>query len=658
MCGISALFAKKLLNASAARQIFSMTQAIRHRGPDDEGYVFFGAGTTVLGGENTPCEAYGKNFPYLPEYKINSIPFHCFAALGHRRLAILDLSAAGHQPMSTPDRRYWITYNGEVYNYLEIRLELEKLGHRFITQSDTEVILHAYAEWGAQCLHHFNGMFAFVIFDRQDRKLFAARDRFGVKPLYIWESPEGYAAFASEIKQFTVLPGWNPAMHGQCVYDYLNWGIKNHTEDSFFQGVKQLGGGKYIETALDSLLLQPKTWYNLKPKPFQGTFEDAAERFGLLLVDAVRLRLRADVAVGSCLSGGLDSSAIVCIANKLLREQNSAEKQMTFTACSDVARFDEKDFADIVVKHTGVKAHYTYPALMNLLQISSDLIWCQDEPFGSTSMYAQWCVFELVKKNGVKVILDGQGSDEQLAGYHGFFGNHFFDLLMGLQWRNLFKEMAIAKGMHTALQPLPLLLNKLTPNALRQPIRKFLGKTSSHADWFCMERLKADRRDPLRQDPNKSVQHQSLQQLMRSSLPMLLHWEDRNSMAHSVESRTPFLDYRLVEFTLGLPGEFKISEGWTKKVMREAMKGILPEEIRLRIDKKGFVTAEEEWVKKKAPQLFLDAVKETMELSQGILKSKVLKEAELMIAGKIPFNFFIWRFVCFGQWIKRFSVSI
>ncbi len=642
-----------------------MTTIIRHRGPDDEGFAFFGTQPKeifTVGGRDTPTDVFGAPFPYAPQKNEHRhIPKASFnAALGHRRLSILDLSAAGHQPMCTPNRRFWITYNGEVYNYIEVRKELESLGCHFVSQTDTEVILAAYQQWGSQALHRFNGMFAFVIYDSFENTFFAARDRFGVKPLYYWISPEGVIAFASEIKQFTVLPGWTSTLNGQEAHDFLNWGTKNHTAETFFSGVRQIQGGHYIFESLKNSprTLTPRPWYKLEPLPFKGSFQEASEGFRQLLEDAIRLRLRADVPTGSCLSGGLDSSTIVCLTNLLLRGVNAADKQKAFIACSDVPRFNEKDFADIVVQHTNTEAHYTTPSLPHLFHIRSDLIWYQDEPFVSTSQFAQWSVFELVKQNKVKVILDGQGSDEQLAGYHGYFGNHFYDLLTKFKWATLLQEMKLSKQMHPSLQPHMLLFNKLTPDILRQPLRKWFGKTTQHSGWFDATRLRADPRDPLGNDPHKSVFHQSLQQIHRSSLPMLLHYEDRNSMAHSVESRTPFLDYRLVEYTLGLPSEFKISQGWTKRVLRESMKGILPEKIRNRIDKLGFVTAEEEWVRKEAPDQFRQAIREAVEVSQGIIHPSIYTATENIIAGRQPFNFLIWRLISFGEWMKRFSVKV
>jgi asparagine synthase (glutamine-hydrolysing) len=661
MCGISALFAKSLA-PNVAKAIVPMTSFARHRGPDDEGFAFFSRDSfLVLGGEDTPPEAYHNAFAHRPNRPFPApLPEHIMAVLGHRRLAIIDLSPAGHQPFCTADQRYWITYNGEVYNYLEIRQELLNLGHSFVTQTDTEVILQAYAEWGPECLHKFNGMFAFIIYDSHRHRAFVARDRFGVKPLYFWNSPQGFLAFCSEIKQLTILPGWQACAYGQGLYDYLNWGVKDHSSQTLFSGVHQLRGGEMLEFVVgkdDLTSLKPVRWYHLRPRLFEGNFTNAIQEFRSLFEDAIRLRLRADVNIGSCLSGGLDSSSIVCVVNQLLRKQNTLGQQTTFTACSDIKRYDESDYASLVVKHTGVQAHYITPTLDLLFEHLPSLIWHQDEPFGSTSLYAQWSVFKKADQEKVKVILDGQGADEQLAGYHGFFGNHFYDLLLQMKGLTLWKEMKAAKHKHKDLRPLLLLLNKITPDFLRQPVRQWMGKTSADVSWMDHTRLNAQPSDPFKQEPQHSVVHQSIQQLTRSSVPMLLHWEDRNSMAHSVESRTPFLDYRLVEYTLGLPSEFKIKQGWTKHLLREAMQGVLPEPVRVRTDKMGFVTPEEHWIRHQAPERFLQAIQDTLDLTQSFIKPHAMDHAKRMVSGQKPFDFSLWRLICLGEWIKCFSVK-
>lgn len=662
MCGIAALFCPDPYPLDDL--IRKMTTVVRHRGPDGEGVVIFSARnfvSTPLGGADTTDDAYHSRLAYAP--RRNSGPVSdAVMALGHRRLAIIDLSVTGHQPMCTADGLVWITYNGEIYNHLELRDELQQLGHVFVSHSDTEVILQAYLAWGTKCVDRLNGMFAFVLIDRMTGRVFAARDRFGVKPLYLWRSPEGLVAMASEIKQFTVLPGWSPRANGQQVYDFLNWGLFDHTEETMFQGVRQLRGGEYIDGAIKDLqkTFPIRRWYQLTPRPFSGDMKMAADEFVALFTDAVRLRLRADVPVGSCLSGGLDSSSIVCVANLLLRSAGAGSNQNTFSACATEKRFDERHHIDVVVGHTGVKAHYVYPDLGELFETLDAMTWHQDEPFGSTSMWAQWKVFELAKSSRVKVLLDGQGADELLLGYHGFFAPHFAGLFAARRWGTLLREVYAAKRLHelSYVSSVKYLANAILPEPLRRPLRRLVGKPSSMPHWINQERLACDDRDPTLAYGFKttSVNQMAHAMLTATSVPMLLHWEDRDSMAHSIESRLPFLDYRVAEFLMGLPAEMKLWNATTKQVLREAMRGTLPEPIRIRMDKMGFVTPEETWVRKDASERFRVELRRAVDASQGVLKASALDHFDAVIGGRESFNFLVWRMISFGRWMERFNV--
>ena len=672
MCGISALYSPHA--ALAPDTMRAVLAAVRHRGPDDEGIAcFHGAGMTpaAFGGTATPDAVYAAALPYAPsrgEIQAASASL----ALAHRRLSILDLSPSGHQPMCSADRSNWITYNGEIYNYVELREELKTLGRSFVSQSDTEVILAAYQQWGTECLTRFNGMFAFVLFDRSRRTLFAARDRFGIKPLYYWISPDGLIAFASEIKQFTVLPGWQSRINGQRAYDFLNWALLDHTDETLYDSVHQLRGGEALTLELGGNRpvaanpggrLPVYCWYELAPRQFGGTLAEAGEEFRRLLTDSIRLRLRSDVSVGSCLSGGLDSSSIVCLMNELLREHDAQAMQKTFSACSVVKRFDEREFIDEVVGHTATDAHYVYPDHNDLFRTLDRMTWHQDEPFGSTSIFAQWCVFQLAAENGVKVMLDGQGADEQLAGYHNYFAPRFGGLLRSLQWATLWQEILAARRRHdhALLWGLKQTFNNVLPEVLRQPMRRAAGQPGVVAPWLDMDRMGAIPRDPFLAAGTakaRSVQAMSLSQFRATSIPMLLHWEDRDSMAHSIEARVPFLDYRLVEFVLGLPDEFKISGGETKRLLREGMRGVLPERVRTRMDKLGFATPEQEWLTKLNPDRFRRALRESVDVSAGIVKEEVTSLLDEMIEGRQPFSFLIWRLISFGTWMRVFSLRV
>jgi asparagine synthase (glutamine-hydrolysing) len=667
VCGITALFVTNPQPLNGL--IRATTRLARHRGPDDEGYALFagdGLMPSTFGGQDTPSETYGSRFAYAPDRALDDGAQGAFnIALGHRRLSIVDLSPAGHQPMcTTPDGRYWIVYNGEVYNHIELRAELAALGRQFVSHSDTEVILQAYAQWGERCLDRFNGMFAFVLLDRVARRVLIARDRFGIKPVYLWRSPAGLLAIASETKQFSVLPGWAPRVNGQRAYDFLNWGLLDHSDETLFSDVRQLRGGELVHCELSDLgrSLPVRRWYRLEPRVFLGTIEDAAHEFRSLFTDAVRLRLRADVAVGSCLSGGLDSSSIVCVANELLRSQGAEVQQHTFSACATVQRYDEREYIDEVVARTGVQAHYVYPDLSELFDTLDAITWHQDEPFGSTSIYAQWHVFKLSADARVKVLLDGQGADELLAGYHGFFAPHFAGLFASLRWGTLWREIRAAERLHGLglVDALKYLGNAVLPEPIRQPLRRLVGRPAAAPSWIEPGRLSFDDRDPSLAYGFKttSVNRMAASMLTGTSVPMLLHWEDRDSMAHSIESRLPFLDYRLAEFVMGLPEAFKLANATTKQVLRRGLQGVLPELIRTRMDKMGFVTPEEVWVRQDAPDRFRAELRRAVDASRGVINARALDRLEAMIAGRETFSFMIWRMISFGRWMERFSVDL
>ncbi|MFZ2497817.1 asparagine synthase (glutamine-hydrolyzing) [Methanosarcina sp.] len=666
MCGIAVLVS---LSGSPEplKSIGSMMNTIQHRGPNDEGIVFFHKHTyewIPYGGNDTPNEVFDSHLTYLPKAKFNrTVPAKSIMVFGHRRLSIVDISPKGHQPMCYANERYWITFNGEIYNYQEIRQDLELLGHHFLSNTDTEVILAAYAQWGKECLHRFNGMWAFVIFDRQTGKIFASRDRFGVKPLYYWFSNKSFLAFASEIKEFTVLPGWKPTMNGARVYDYLANNLTDHTSETLFQDVYQIRGGEAFEICINEITdrLPIYRWYTLCPIKFKGTFEQASHDLRELLKDSVKLRLRADVQVGSCLSGGLDSSSIVCLANDILKDERKENFQKTFSACSDVDRFDEREFADEVISTRNLEAYYTYPSVDDLFETLDEIIWHQDEPFGSTSIYAQWLVFQLAANQGVKVMLDGQGADEQLCGYHDFFGFRYAELFRAGRWRALFTELDAAKELHgyTKASSLKSMKSSLLPKSWKKTMKKVFMQETLRLSWLDMDKLELNSRQYRLNIPlSNTINELSYVRMIYTSLPLLLRWEDRDSMAHSVESRVPFLDYRLVEFIMSLPEDFKICDGYTKRVLREGMRGILPEKIRMRVDKKGFITAEEDWIRVQKPDLFRKMLRESVNQSQGVLKEEAIEELERIIEGNKPFSSQIWRLICFGKWVKIFGVQI
>jgi len=665
MCGISLLI--RLDEKSRVDHIERMTRCVRHRGPDDEGYVFFSQvqgtyGSFCVGGDETPESVLDAGLPYTPPQSRHTVPEHPDIAMGHRRLSIIDLSPAGHQPMCYGDSRYWIVYNGEIYNYEILRTELEQLGHTFLSQTDTEVILAAYVQWGKECLLKFNGMWAFTIFDSVAGKVFAARDRFGIKPLYYWHSPEGLLAFASEIKQFTVLPGWEARIHGQRAYEFLNYGLSDHTDETMFQGVRQVKGGWAVEASIEELQsgVPVYPWYTLNPNRFRGSYQEACTAFSELFRESVQLRLRADVPVGSCLSGGLDSSSIVCMVNEILKETGDPVLQQAFSARSEDPSLDEFPYIEEVVKSRNIKSHSILPRFDDLFTSLDDLVWHNDEPFSSTSIFAQSSVFHLASQAHIKVMLDGQGADEILAGYHYLFKMYLAELLKQWKFIHFFKEVGEFRKVHgyDPKKDISGLIYYILPDFLRK-----LGMRH-HASfilppWLNRERIAFDPGYPIPSSgTRKNLMHQqSLVLVLVKSLPALLHYEDRDSMAHSVESRVPFLDYRLVELVLSLPTEFKIKNAITKRVLRDALSPIIPEKIVRRMDKIGFATAEEKWLREN-PDVFRKALSDAVSASDGILNENALVYFDRVINGEEPFSELIWRWICFGTWMRRFGVGI
>lgn len=665
MCGITGFITT---NAQIkAHYIEAMNKQIRHRGPDDEGYYLVSAIDEVQIVAGADSARISDEFGYAPTKLMESLKNDLVKlAFAHRRLSIVDLSPLGHQPLSIDNGDYWISYNGEVYNHLELREELEGAGYKFISHSDTEVILVAYQRWGIECLTKFNGMFAFLIHDRLKNQVFIARDRFGVKPLYYYQTHDGIY-FASEIKQFTVTPNWQAKLNHQRAYDFLVHGLTDHTSETMFDKVYQLRGGEYSLIDLNNLTkldvegLFIERWYDLPKHEYKHDFSRAANDFKNIFQDAVKLRLRADVDVGSCLSGGLDSSAIVSVMAKELAAQNKLHHLKTFSAASKQKEFDESEFIEEVVKQTNAESFYCYPELEELFKLVEMISWHQDEPFGSTSIFAQWEVFALAKQQGLKVMLDGQGADEQLAGYQGlYFQIYLNELLHKGRLFSFIGELIQFKKKHAIVIKQFVLksLLSLFPNKLKLKLGKLLGKMQYDEGWINKGQLHYVAKDPfIGTGVNKaSVKNTIRSQICYSNLPMLLHFEDRDSMAHSIESRVPFLDYRLVELIFSMPTEYKIKNGITKRVLRDGLAGVLPELIRTRMSKLGFATPEEVWVREHA-DFFKEQLVQSLVYCDDLLnKEKVLAIFDEIIAKERQFDFWLWRVISFGLWMKLFKV--
>ena len=591
--------------------------------------------------------------------------------LGHRRLSIIDVSAAGAQPMPDPSQRYWLVYNGEIYNYRTLRDELTASGVTFRTQTDSEVLLHALITWGEAALPRLNGMFAFVLWDDVDKTLFAARDRFGIKPLYVAQLPHG-VAFASEIKQLYDLPALPRRMNVRRVRDFLAIGVLDHSDETLFDGITQLRGGQLMRidcaTTGDPRTARFNVWYRL-PRSGSLTLSlgAAAEQFRTLFEQSIRLQLQSDVPLGSCLSGGLDSSSIVAIASRLLA---SGVPLSTVTAVFDIARVDERRYVEAVVAATGARSLIATVDPADVFERAKTYVWQQDEPYGSTSIHAQMSVFERARAAGLKVMLDGQGADEPLAGYHAMFGPALADLVRAGQLPKAIAMLRSRREIHGAGfgGQLQRALPSLLPPSIRTWAQTRRRKTDS-GDWLAGTALRSHTHAPNshngahapkdHDDDRTNLGTICAAQTTTTSLPMLLHWEDRSSMAHGIEARVPFLDHRLVELAIALGGAHKISGAQTKVLLRAALGDVLPPLVRDRQDKIGFATPEQEWMLGPLATEARRAVGHCLDLYPTLLDRRATLEfTDAILTRKRPFDFSLWRIICLGIWGERFGMAI
>lgn len=606
MCGICGIIN---LNGDVpdALKLKPMLKAMRHRGPNDEG-------------------------TFIEEN----------VALGFVRLSIIDLSSDGHQPMFSDDCRYVMVFNGEIYNYIELRKELEENGIIFHTKTDTEVLLKSYIYWGEKCLHKFNGMWAFVIYDRLKKDTFVSRDRYGVKPFYYCYH-DNKLIFGSEIPVILEAIDFKIKPNEQMIFDYLIFNRTDHTEFTFFDKIKKLQHGHCL--LLNDNKLSIKKWYNLKDNikdPFQSS-----EEYKKCFTKAVGLRLRSDVPVGVCLSGGLDSSSIV---STLISEYNKYDLN-TFSAVYKHGQIgDESAFINIY-KTILTNMFFTTPSVESLIHDMHYFIKAHAEPISSTSPYAQYKVMELAK-NKVVVTLDGQGADEQLGGYHYFFSLFFKELLLNWKLGLLGKELAAYLHEHKSLFAIKSFAYFVLPEKLR-----LMGKVTEkgYLNSHFINRYKKESTVVGSLYTSSTLQEAFINHF-EYKLEHLLKWEDRNSMFFSLEARTPFLDYNLVERTLALPSTNIIKNGITKHILREAMKGILPEKIRVRRDKIGFSTPQDEWFR--TPQfqaIILEIINSASFNSRGFFNVARIKELyERHLLKKINCSNEIWKWIHLEMWFRQF----
>ncbi|MDD1677131.1 MAG: asparagine synthase (glutamine-hydrolyzing) [Methanomicrobiales archaeon] len=599
MCGIAGIFEFSTAPVDAAL-LSEMSARLAHRGPD-------GSATRIDGP----------------------------VGLAHRRLSIIDLSAAGAQPMPNEDQTKWLIFNGEIYNYIELREELVCKGHVFRSSTDGEVILHAYEEWGTRCLARFNGMWAFALWDASTGQLFCARDRFGIKPFYYTQAGEAFL-FASEIKALLAHPDVGGRPNERMLFAFLAFGVMDHTGETMFDGVRQIPPAHYMLIGKDGPGTPERYWdFRINPLPRAADTTGAPGELRSLLADAVSIELRSDVPVGTCLSGGIDSSTLVMLINRIIASDSPrsiGERQNTFSSCYADPRFDECRFVDLLVSGTGINTHRTSPAAQGFLENLEHLIRSQDEPFPGLSIYAQYCVMRLARER-VKVVLDGQGADELLAGYIAYQA--------------------------------PYIRGLVSRGKVLTALRETVGSLHTHGRFFreafSQQRIRSQRRGLLRLggipiDRYAGTLDRVLKaEITATNLPALLHFEDRNSMAFSIEARVPYLDHRVAEYLAALPLGEKIRNGITKYVLRRAIKGIVPEEIRCRMDKMGFVAPEEVWMKDDLRVFVNGVITAHSFMTRPYWDAiKVRDDYQAFVEGKTPYSSELWRIVCTELWLRMF----
>ena len=661
MCGIAGILS---LGATPPPVDVAVLQRMNdrqaHRGPDGEGFL--------VGWRESGSFAHAL----VPHTRGCDGRAAVQVALGHRRLAILDLSDRGLQPMSAGDPRVWIVFNGEIYNHQELRRDLETRGYRFASRTDTEVLLVAYREWGDACLARLQGMFAFAIWDGNRGRLLCARDRLGIKPFY-YATPSGAFAFASEMKALLAHPGVAPTPDDAAVLGFLIHANCDYGERTLLRQVKALPPSHSLTVDVATGRIEVRRYWELVPQELNGT-PDRARLDGLrdLLGATMRSHLVSDVRAGSCLSGGIDSSTVVSLISAIRREQPEAatavgDRLLTFTSCWPYRELDEREYAGAAARHVGAESHLVFPSAGDFWDTFARMAWQQDMPFPSISYYAQWCVMRAAKQAGVKVLLDGQGGDEVFGGYAKFRYAYLASLLRTGRFFPLAREVAamLRQGdlyvlnLRGGYRYLPTGLRRLLgADALLQKVLR--------ADW---DRAVTDESTPATRwwryareqssgDAATLMQRVQVDDLLVDTLPLLLRMEDRSSMAFSLEARVPLLDHKVVEYGVSLPDHLKVKNGWSKYAIRETMRGILPEVVRTRKTKLGFAAPDRRW-------LAADLRPQVSELLAGELRCEKYVDAAALRrwyrapAARTTTESYLglFRLLSLEMWMRAFDVS-
>lgn len=607
MCGIYGIIGLK--NDTLLKQ---MGRSIAHRGPDDQKEILEGN-----------------------------------VGLGYRRLAIIDTKGS-FQPLYNEDKSITLFFNGEIYNFRDLRAKMHK--HKFQSAGDGETIIHHYEENGPDGFKDLNGIFGFSLLDKKKNKLILARDHFGVKPLYYFAN-ENIFVFSSEIKAILpVLKNQKIKIQANdgAVEKYLLTRLHDDGDETFFKGIKRLPQASFLELDVNTLKFKVKPYWTLRSnKQLVKTSEkENIAEFKRLFLDSIKLQLSSEVPIGTALSGGLDSSAVVMAVNKQIREGTTdisdlqkviGDRQKTFSARFPSEANDEDKYINIVLQASGVDSHLVKPKREEMWQDLETLISFQDEPMISSGPYAQWKVAELAKQNKIKVLLDGQGADEMLAGYIAYYFVYLKELMSKGDFVTLLKETILSADVLW-----PFLKEKLE-------YKVGIKKTFNTRSLFNISPSSTSSAAT-----SQNLNDRLIQDLFQSSLPSLLRYEDHNSMAHSIEARVPFLDYRLVEFVSSLPSNYKIRNGWNKWIMREALKGLLPEKIRTRRWKVGFTTPEISWIRNSATEVRKIINSQSFNSRPFWNQDKIRATYEEFVEGKNDESMVFWRIINLELWFRIF----
>jgi len=632
MCGISGFFSANAPVSTAG--YLEAHGRIAHRGQDDEGFVARSMdGLRHYRGDDSAVE-----FGHLPHLATLS---KAQWVLGHRRLSILDLSAAGHQPMVSANERYVMVYNGEIYNYLELRKSLERQGHTFYTGTDSEVVLKAYEQFGVDCFATFNGMWAVAIIDNETDELLLCRDRFGIKPLYYHKGSNGELAFASEAK---VLRDWRcpPRIHEQRAREFIAEALIDHHEQTLLEGISQVRPGTWMKAGPSGI--RKRVYWQVQSRREAISETDAVDQLDELLTSAVELRLRSDVPVGSLLSGGLDSTTIVCLVRKILDDRRAENDFEFFSAVFDEEAYSERKYIEKTVEQTKMPVHWVTPDPERLEATLPQLLFHQDFPFRSLAVYSQWSLMEQVRRSNIVVLLNGQGSDEIFGGY----GSHNAALAaeqlgrarLFAAWKTfrcLVRTRDVSPKLAALMIGYELLKQIRKPELPKRPAPRLNRPLVAERDWPRQTGALTDR---LAHD------------LCCSAMPEYLRYEDRTSMAFTLESRLPFLDYRLVEWAFTLPSSLRITGASSKHVLRRFAEDLIPSAVVGRTDKMGFVSPQELWQKDILADVISDKLTTHHSSLVDILSATGLKAVEDHQRRRSGDWAFIWRLYCYLKWTE------